>query len=89
MSEVLDTPSIPTLPASFRPVTLPQPMKQSLAHLPKHKCEELKEIVSIITGLADIEMVILFGSYARGKWVEDIYTEGHITWNTKAISTFW
>ena len=25
-------------------------------------------------------MIILFGSYARGDWVEDIYTEGHITY---------
>jgi len=25
-------------------------------------------------------MIILFGSYARGEWVEDIYTEGHITY---------
>jgi hypothetical protein len=25
-------------------------------------------------------MIILFGSYARGQWVEDIYTEGHITY---------
>ena len=25
-------------------------------------------------------MIILFGSYARDEWVEDIYTEGHITY---------
>ena len=25
-------------------------------------------------------MIILFGSYARGQWVEDTYTEGHITY---------
>ena len=29
-------------------------------------------------------MVILFGSYARGDWVEDIYTEGHITYEYKS-----
>jgi uncharacterized protein len=59
-------------------------MKRSLAHLPKHKREELKEIVAIITELADVEMIILFGSYARGNWVEDIYTEGHITYEYKS-----
>jgi len=59
-------------------------MKKSLAHLPKHKRDELKEVVAIITELADIEMIILFGSYARGNWVEDIYTEGHITYEYKS-----
>ena len=59
-------------------------MKKSLAHLPKHKRDELKEVVAIITELADIEMIILFGSYARGTWVEDIYTEGHITYEYKS-----
>ena len=59
-------------------------MKKSLARLPKHKRDELKEIVSIITELADVEMIILFGSYARGNWVEDVYTEGHITYEYKS-----
>ena len=59
-------------------------MKKSLSHLPKHKREELKEIVAIITKLAEVEMIILFGSYARGNWVEDIYTEGHITYEYKS-----
>lgn len=51
----------------------------SLGHLPSHKREELKEITSIIKENADVEMIILFGSYARGNWAEDIYTEGHVT----------
>ena len=59
-------------------------MKRSLAHLPTHKREELKEIVSIITSKVEVEMVILFGSYARGNWVEDTYTEGHITYEYKS-----
>jgi HEPN domain-containing protein/predicted nucleotidyltransferase len=29
-------------------------------------------------------MIILFGSYARGNWVEDIYKEGHITYEYKS-----
>ena len=63
---------------------MPQSMKRSLSHLPKHKQEELKQITSIITENADVEMIILFGSYARGDWVEDIYTEGHITYEYKS-----
>src|SRR6185369_5123940 len=59
-------------------------MKKSLSHLPKHKREELKEITSIIISKVEVEMVILFGSYARGNWVEDTYTEGHITYEYKS-----
>ena len=59
-------------------------MKRSLTKLPKHKRDELKEVVSIITELANVEMIILFGSYARGNWVEDIYKEGHITYEYKS-----
>ena len=28
-------------------------------------------------------MIVLFGSYARGDWVEDVYVEGHITYEYK------
>ncbi|MGA9768358.1 MAG: HEPN domain-containing protein [Blastocatellia bacterium] len=59
-------------------------MKRSLAHLPKHKQHELIELTSIIKVNPGVEMVILFGSYARGNWVEDTYTEGHITYEYKS-----
>jgi uncharacterized protein len=59
-------------------------MQKSLSHLPSHKREELREITSIIKENADVEMIILFGSYARNDWVEDIYTEGHITYEYKS-----
>ncbi len=59
-------------------------MKKSLSHLPKHKQEELKEIASILKVNPGVEMIILFGSYARGDWVEDVYTEGHITYEYKS-----
>ena len=59
-------------------------MKRTLSHLPKHKQEELKEITSITKANPGVEMVILFGSYARGDWVEDTYTEGHITYEYKS-----
>ncbi len=35
------------------------------------------EILTV--GKDKIAMIILFGSYARGDWVKDIYTGGHIT----------
>ncbi len=73
-----------TLPTLSQQATLPQIMKRSLAHLPKHKQEELIEITSIIKVNPGVEMIILFGSYARGDWVEDVYTEGHITYEYKS-----
>jgi predicted nucleotidyltransferase len=35
----------------------------------------------IIAGKDTIAMIILFGSYARGDWVSDEYTNGHITYS--------
>ena len=48
-------------------------MKKSLAHLPERKRGELARIVSIIrASVPQAEMIILFGSYARGDAVEDV-----------------
>ncbi len=56
-------------------------MKKSLAHLPKHKREELKLVTEIILDeCPTVLMVILFGSYARGDWVEDTYVEDGVTY---------
>jgi HEPN domain-containing protein/predicted nucleotidyltransferase len=46
-------------------------MKTSLSHLPEEKQQELKTITKIILEKVPAEMVILFGSHARGDWVED------------------
>lgn len=54
-------------------------MKTSLSHLPQHKQEQIDKITRIIKEVVDPEKIILFGSYATGNWVEDRYTEGHIT----------
>ncbi len=44
-------------------------MKKSLEHLPKQKRDEIKMLVSIIREMCDdVEMIILFGSYARGNY---------------------
>ena len=47
-------------------------MKTDLSHLPERKRQELELSLWIITEEIDLEMLILFGSYARGDWVEDI-----------------
>jgi HEPN domain-containing protein/predicted nucleotidyltransferase len=60
-------------------------MKTSLSHLPEHKQAELKAIVAaLIPRFSEIEMIILFGSFARGTWVEDKYVEKGITYEYKS-----
>jgi HEPN domain-containing protein/predicted nucleotidyltransferase len=60
-------------------------MKKSLAHLPLYKKQELKRLKSIILEKAPAtQFIILFGSHARGDWVDDEYTEGHITYSYKS-----
>ncbi len=45
-------------------------MKTDVSSLPPNKQAELSKITAVTKSIADIEMVILFGSYARGDWVE-------------------
>ena len=47
-------------------------MKKDYSHLPKQKRDELEKVVSLITSSCnDVEMIVLFGSYARGNWKEE------------------
>jgi len=46
-------------------------MKTSLEHLPERKREQVAAIAALLSAEAPVEMVILFGSHARGDWVED------------------
>jgi predicted nucleotidyltransferase/HEPN domain-containing protein len=46
-------------------------MKHSIEHLPEGKQQQLRAITKLIREEASPEMVILFGSYARGDWVDD------------------
>ena len=47
-------------------------MKNAIDHLPQAKQEDLNKITDIITErCSDVDMVILFGSYARGDWKEE------------------
>lgn len=50
-------------------------MKTSLSHLPPENQQELSDIVSRIKSVAEPEKIILFGSYATGKNVNDQYTK--------------
>ncbi len=59
-------------------------MKRSLRHLPEEKQNELKEVVDFVTATIPIDMIILFGSYARGDWVEDKYVEDGTTYEYKS-----
>ena len=57
-------------------------MRRSLPRHSKHQTERLAKITEVIRKLVgdDLVMLILFGSYARGDWVDDRYMEGHITY---------
>ncbi|MFA6717168.1 MAG: nucleotidyltransferase domain-containing protein, partial [Victivallaceae bacterium] len=60
-------------------------MKKSLSHLPKAKKDELKKIVKTLLEYKEVEMVILFGSYATGKYVHrDRYVEDGIIYEYKS-----
>lgn len=59
-------------------------MKTSLEHLPEDKQQEITSIAETIVSLIQPEMVILFGSYSRGNWVEDKYKENGITYEYKS-----
>ena len=70
-------------------------MKTSLDQLPKPlppaKLEELAMIKQLILERFEkenhdfkLEKIILFGSYARGKWVEDSYVQAGITYEYKS-----
>lgn len=60
-------------------------MKTSLSHLPKEKKAELKKIVETLLEYKEVEMIILFGSYATGKYVHrDRYVEDGIIYEYKS-----
>jgi len=52
-----------------------------LPHLPRHKQDELAEIVKVICEVVNPAKVILFGSHASDKWVEDEYEERGATYS--------
>jgi uncharacterized protein len=61
------------------------PLKTDISYLPHHKQDELKLIVAtLVPSYSEIEMIILFGSYARNSYVEDKYIEKGITYEYKS-----
>jgi len=55
-----------------------------ISHLPEERQDELDKIVSLVRAKTNVEKIILFGSHARGDWVSDVYSEGHITYTYKS-----
>ena len=53
-------------------------MKNSLEHLPKQKQAELKLIAKKIREHIEPEMIILYGSYARGDWKDGPHSQGRV-----------
>jgi len=51
-------------------------MKTSIEFLPSNKQQELHAIVQAIRQYSEVEMIILFGSYAKGKWIEEYAEDG-------------
>lgn len=58
-------------------------MKISLPQKSEHVAEQLATITGVIRELVgdDLTMLILFGSYARGDWVNDRYVEGNVVYS--------
>jgi predicted nucleotidyltransferase len=59
-------------------------MKTSIEHLPGEKQTEVHEIVEAVKHRFPAEMIILFGSFARGDWVDDRYRENGTIYEYKS-----
>ena len=57
-------------------------MKTDLGYLPGNKQDEIAQIGAIIKNICSVEMIILFGSYARNDWVEDKYDAEHFRYQS-------
>lgn len=57
---------------------------KGLSHLPQTKQDELSLLTDTLSDMKGVEMVILFGSYARGEWVEDLYQEKGTTYEYRS-----
>ena len=58
-------------------------MKTSLPQRSEHVAAQLTAIAAVVRELVgdDLAMLILFGSYARGDWVNDRYVEGDVVYS--------
>ncbi|WP_297337350.1 HEPN domain-containing protein [Algoriphagus sp.] len=63
-------------------------LSEKLSRLPKPKQEEIAKAMEIIIEVANPEKVILFGSFAKGKWVDDITVEDGVTYHYQSDFDF-
>ncbi|WP_149524391.1 HEPN domain-containing protein [Sphingobacterium hotanense] len=61
---------------------------EELSHLPIDKQNDILKILEIIKEVAVPEKVILFGSFARGDWVDDEYVENGATYTYRSDFDF-
>ncbi len=61
---------------------------EKLSHLPIDKQNDILKILEIIKEVAEPEKVILFGSFARGDWVDDEYMEDGIIYSYQSDFDF-
>ncbi len=73
-----------TLVPKHRNIVYLAQMNALLQKLPQTKQRELTQLKEVLTSFSQVEMVILFGSYARDEWVENIYTEKGIMYEYKS-----
>lgn len=60
-------------------------MKTDYSFLPSAKQAEIRSIIkALVPRFTEIEMIILFGSYARNQWIEDVYVENAVTYEYKS-----
>lgn len=59
-------------------------MKKRPKHLHQSKRDELRHLVETVRARHEVEMIILFGSHARGDWVEDEYEEEYVTYEYRS-----
>jgi len=53
-------------------------MNTQLPKLPKKKLEEIEAIKQVIVDFVNPDKIILYGSYAKGKFVEHVYIKNGI-----------
>jgi len=70
-------------------VYLATPMKTSLDHLPPAKRDPIAAIAALLQAGAPVEILILFGSYARGDWVDDPLTKYVSDFDVRSVSHKW
>jgi uncharacterized protein len=59
-------------------------LKTVTDHLPADKQSDIRDITEAIRQRFPAEMIILFGSFARGDWVDDSYTENGTLYQYKS-----